>query len=145
MYARCLHHVDRAAYLCSGGRFTATSFFAGLPLGMLTTTGARTGQERTTPVLCLLVPNAGDDIALVASNWGQPRFPAWYHNLVKTPAATCAVKGVLHRYAAREAQAREYEYHWQLAMDTYVGFAAHKERAGKRRIPILILSRQVGA
>ena len=144
-YARCLPHLDRAIYQCSGGRFTATSVFSGLPLVMLTTTGARTGAARTTPVLALPAPGGGDDLSLIASNWGQSNSPGWYHNLVKTPSATCTVNGGVRHYAVRQAQGEEYDDCWRLASVIYAGFAAYRHRAGNRRIPILILSCQGGA
>jgi hypothetical protein len=52
-YARTLHHVDRVAFKLSGGRATVTSALAGLPVVLLTTTGAKSGLPRTLPLLCI--------------------------------------------------------------------------------------------
>lgn len=60
---------------------------------MLTTTGARTGQPRTLPVLGL--PD-GDRFVVIASNFGQRHNPAWYHNLRAHPQATVTANGVTH-------------------------------------------------
>jgi hypothetical protein len=54
---------------------------------MLTTTGAKTGQQRTFPVLG--VPD-GDNLVVIASNWGQRHYPAWYYNLRVHSTATVA-------------------------------------------------------
>ena len=60
--------------------------FAGAPMVLLTTTGARSGLERTTPLVC----REGDDgtIYVFASKGGAPTNPAWYHNLVAHPQVT---------------------------------------------------------
>jgi F420H(2)-dependent quinone reductase len=52
-YARTLHHVDRVAFKLSGGRATMTGTLAGLPVVILTTTGAKSGLPRTLPLLCI--------------------------------------------------------------------------------------------
>jgi deazaflavin-dependent oxidoreductase (nitroreductase family) len=65
-------------YRVSRGRSTFTSWVTGLPIVMLTTTGARSGRQRTLPVLG--VPDDGT-LVVIASNYGQERNPAWYYNL----------------------------------------------------------------
>jgi deazaflavin-dependent oxidoreductase (nitroreductase family) len=57
---------------------------SGLPVVMLTTTGAKTGRQRTRPVLG--IPD-GERLILVGSNFGRPHHPAWYHNLRAGPRA----------------------------------------------------------
>jgi hypothetical protein len=68
LYGRVLHHIDRLVYRLTRDRHTLGSWVAGLPVVMLTTTGAKTGQQRTSPVIG--VPN-GDNLVVVASNWGR--------------------------------------------------------------------------
>src|SRR5579864_2522873 len=58
------------------------SNFGGRPLLLITTTGAKSGQRRTTPIM--YVPD-GDRLLVIASNAGAPLHPAWYHNLVAHP------------------------------------------------------------
>ena len=53
LYARTLHHVDRVVFKLSGGRATVTSALGGLPVVLLTTTGAKSGLPRTLPLLCI--------------------------------------------------------------------------------------------
>jgi deazaflavin-dependent oxidoreductase (nitroreductase family) len=71
--------------------------FAGAPLVLVTTTGAKTGATRTTPLVYL--PD-GDRIVIFASKGGAPTNPAWYHNLVAHPEATAEVGGETRRVRA---------------------------------------------
>lgn len=59
--------------------------FADRPLLLLTTTGAKSGQARTKPMMYIL---DGERLLVIASNVGAPRHPAWYHNLVAHPEVT---------------------------------------------------------
>src|SRR5712691_13553460 len=62
--------------------------FEGRPLLLLTTTGARSGQRRTTPMM--YIPD-GDRLLVIASNAGAPAHPDWYRNLVAHPGVTVEV------------------------------------------------------
>jgi deazaflavin-dependent oxidoreductase (nitroreductase family) len=62
-----------------GGQFT------GVPVLLLTTTGAKSGQQRTSPMLYL---SEGGRIYVFAGNRGAPTNPGWYHNLVAHPYVT---------------------------------------------------------
>ena len=64
------------------------SAFAGRRLLLLTTTGARSGQRRVSPMM--YVPD-GDRLLVIASNIGAPKHPDWYHNLVAHPGVTVEV------------------------------------------------------
>ncbi|MDQ7839723.1 MAG: nitroreductase/quinone reductase family protein [bacterium] len=138
--SRTLHHLDRLVLRVTGGRTTMTGLLTGLPVVVLTATGARSGLPRTLPLLCVrdeLTPNA---FALVASNWGGRHNPAWYSNLKANPRAVVSVGGQVGEYVAREASGGEYERLWRLAEDTYAGFRLYKARACGRRIPIVIMT-----
>jgi F420H(2)-dependent quinone reductase len=67
-YARTLHHIDRVVYRLTGGRATFASWVAGLPIAMLTTTGAKSGRRHTLPLVAL---PEGDRLVIIASNFGQ--------------------------------------------------------------------------
>ncbi len=140
LYARILHHVDRFALKLSGGRMTLTSLLAGLPVVMVTTTGARSGRPRTVPLVCIRDKDDPALFALIASNWGQRRHPAWYFNLKANPQATCAIASQAGQYAAHEALGEEYEKFWRYAADTYLGYPRYKQRTGGRRIPIMVMT-----
>ena len=82
--------LDRTLYKLSQGRITVSSSIAGLPLVMLTTTGAKSGQPRTVPLIG--IPDGGD-IVLIASNWGGASHPAWAFYLRLHPDVTVAFYG----------------------------------------------------
>ena len=75
--AQILPRVDRATYRSTRGRFVFSAWLSGLPVVLLTTTGARTGRPRTTPVLAK--PD-GDALVLIAANFDRPQHLAWYLN-----------------------------------------------------------------
>ena len=140
--SRTLPTLDRALYRLSSGRFTATSAIGGVPIVMLTTTGAKSGQPRTVPLIA--IPD-GDDIVLIASNWGGTNHPAWYLNLRAHPQAMVVFYGQPAKsYVAREASGNEREAHWQKAVSIYRGYDAYKRRTGGREIPIMVLTPQDG-
>lgn len=141
-FARTLHTFDRIALRLTHGRHTLSSIVSGLPLVILTTTGAKSGLPRTLPLICLRDKTDPNTIAIVASNWGQYKNPAWYYNLKANPKAKGAIKGIERAYVAHEARDDEYQMFWQQAMDTYPGFPNYKRRASHRHIPIMVLRAQ---
>lgn len=132
-----LPSLDRLAMRVSGGRVNATSLVAGLPVIVLTTTGAKSGKERKSPLIA--IPD-GRKLALIASNWGQKRNPAWYYNLRAHPQASVTVGGETQAYVARAATPKEYDKYWRWAVRLYPGYENYKEWSGDREIPIMILS-----
>lgn len=128
--------LDRLVYRLTGGAITASSFLAGVEITMLTTTGAKTGRSSTLPVLGL--PN-GDDTVLIASNFGRPRNPCWYHNLRANPKATIAVHGISREVVARELKGSEREHAYHRGEEIYPGFTHYRRWAANRDIPVLSL------
>lgn len=88
--------VDRYVLTKTKGRFTALGP-VGSPLLLLTTTGSRSGQPRTTPLVYLV---NGQRILLTGSNFGGERHPAWSTNLIMHPEATVVIAGVEHQVRA---------------------------------------------
>lgn len=140
LYARSLHHVDRVLYTLTRGRATFTSWLTGLPVVMLTTTGARSGQPRTLPVLGIPVDGR---LIVIASNYGQDRNPAWYYNLRAQPKASIIFEGTRRDVVARELGGEEREHWYARGMDIYPGWASYRERAAHRQIPVIELSPSV--
>jgi len=136
LFARVLHHVDRPVYRLTGGRHTFANLVSGIPVVMLTTTGARSGAPRTVPVLGLPTP---DGLAVIASNFGQERHPAWYHNLRANPEGELSVGGVSHRFRAREATGDARARIWQEGLRVYPGWSQYERRASNRRIAVFVL------
>ena len=136
MFARTLHRIDKPVYKLTGGRHTFANLISGLPIVMLTTTGARSGAERTVPVLGL--PTA-DGLAVIASNFGQRNHPAWYHNLRAHPEGVVTVDGTTRRFRAREASGEERARIWAVGLKVYPGWSQYERRASNRKIAVFVL------
>lgn len=136
--ARILPNIDRVAYRSTRGRFTFSRWMSGLPVVMLTTTGARTGQPRTTPVLGI---PAGDGLVVVAANFGQTRDPSWYHNLRAHPRVSVTAGGVEREYDAHELAGEERDRQFQEAVRMNPGWLRYRTWAGDRQIPVIRLDR----
>ena len=135
-YARALHHIDGLFYRASRGRATFTSLVAGLPIMMLTTTGARSGRRRTLPVVG--VPHNGS-VVVIASNYGQDHNPAWYYNLRAHPRASILFEGERREVVASELSGAEREHWYARGVDIYPGWAEYRKRAAHREIPVIEL------
>jgi deazaflavin-dependent oxidoreductase (nitroreductase family) len=128
--------LDRFVYRLSRGRATATSWLSGATVTMLTTTGARTGQRRTLPVLGL--PD-GDGMILIASNFGRERHPSWYYNLRANPRATIEFDGKVREVIAHELSGEERDRGYQRGIDIAPHFTRYQRWAGERQIPVIRL------
>ena len=137
LLARLLRPVDRWLLGLTGGRTTLTTLLTGLPVVMLTTTGAHSGKARSVPLVPLI---DGEAVVLVASSFGNQRHPAWYYNLRANPQAVLFVNGCRAAYLAREASPDEWQRYWDQAVAIYPGYAGYRERCGPRQIPILVLT-----
>jgi deazaflavin-dependent oxidoreductase (nitroreductase family) len=135
-YARTLHHIDRVVYRATNERATFTSLVTGLPVVQLTTTGARSGLQRTLPVLG--VPE-GDRLIVIASNFGQYNNPSWYHNLRAHPRARIEFEGDTREVEAQELSGEERERWYARGVDIYPGWTNYRRRAAHRVIPVLEL------
>lgn len=136
LFARTMHHIDRPVHRLTRGRFTLARLVSGLPVVMLTTTGARSGQPRTVPVLGI---PAQDTVALIASNFGQRHDPAWSHNLRANPEAEIVIDGTRRRVRAVEADDERRDRIWQEGLRIYPGFGEYERRASHRRISVFVL------
>ena len=126
--------IDPPLHRATRGRLSSV---IATPVAMVTTTGARSGSERTTPLLYF---SDGDDVILIASNYGKTRHPAWYHNLKANPLATLSARGRVARYRAREASGAERERLWALTERFARTYGRYKMTAGSRQIPVMVLS-----
>ena len=109
----------------------------GRHLLLLTTTGARTGQKRTSPMM--YIPE-GDRLLVIASNAGAPRHPNWYHNLVAHSDVTVEVTGETYEARARVTRGEERERLWADITRQFPFFAEHESRVS-RTIPVVSLER----
>ncbi len=134
--ARTLHRLDRPVIRASSGRHTLTSLLTGLTVADLTTTGARTGRPRRTPVLGF---PADDGLVVIASNYGQRHHPAWYHNLLAHPEAELLLRGRSTPVVASLAQGEQRARLWAQATTLYPSWDRYAERAAGREIAVFVL------
>jgi deazaflavin-dependent oxidoreductase (nitroreductase family) len=83
-----------------------------------------------------------DGLALIASNWGGAKHPAWYHNLKANPEATVSIDGDTWQATARPATPRERDEIWANGVEIYPGWTKYEARAGARHIEAFVLSRK---
>jgi deazaflavin-dependent oxidoreductase (nitroreductase family) len=131
--------------------------FEGAPLVLLTTTGAKTGQQRVNPMMYqaeagLPVSDnessgdgrasfaAGDQIYVFASKAGAPTNPDWYHNLVANPHVTVERGTEVYRAVATPVTGAERDRIYALQAERYPGFAEYQEKT-TRTIPVVSLAR----
>lgn len=114
--------------------------FAGRPLLLLTTTGARSGLRRTTPLMYI---REGDRLLVIASNVGAPTHPDWYHNLVAHPQVTVEVGNETFDATAVVVEGEERERLWAWIVGQYPFFVDHQAKTS-RQIPIVALLRRAG-
>ena len=131
-----LHKIDCAVLYRTGGKKNLTQMLTGLPVVVITTTGAKTGKPRTIPLAGL--PD-GDKIILVPTHFGQHTYPAWYYNLCAHPTAQLHQNGLIKEYTARTANTEEWKHYWKLAVHYYSAYEAYLERSGEREIPLFVL------
>lgn len=115
------------------------NLLTGLPVIEVIAIGAKSGLPRPVMLLGIRSSKDTDTIALIASNWGQERNPAWYYNLVAHPRVTCKIDGIPGEYLAREASGEEYTRYWKLGVEVYSGYENYRQRVGERHIPIMVL------
>ena len=122
-------------------RLTNGQVYSSRPLGLLsillTTTGAKSGRPRE---VTLLTFEDGRDLFVIASRGGNARHPGWYHNLKRDPRATVVWNGRREKRIAHEAESPERERLWRLAMSAYPTYDRYQERAGRRRIPVIVFT-----
>lgn len=134
-FAPRMHRLDQAILNITKGKYTISEI-VGWPVIQLTTTGAKTNQPRTVPLIGLL---NGEKIGLVASNFGGTHNPGWYYNLKAHRACEVRYHGQSRNYTAHEAEGEEREKYWQLAVSYYAGYEKYRARAAHRYIPIMVL------
>ena len=109
----------------------------GRALLLLTTTGRKTGQPYTTPMM--FIPD-GDRILVVASNAGAPAHPDWYRNLVADPNVTVEVTGDTYQATAVPLRGEERDRTFAWISERYTFFADHQAQVS-RTIPVVALLR----
>jgi deazaflavin-dependent oxidoreductase (nitroreductase family) len=122
------------AYRDTGGE--VGYIWNGVPTLLLTATGRRTGQKRTS---ALIFGRDGDDYLVVASMGGAPTHPQWYLNLQDEPHATIQVKAETLPVIARTAAAEEKPRLWRAVTEVWPNYDVYQSRTD-RDIPVVVLS-----
>jgi deazaflavin-dependent oxidoreductase (nitroreductase family) len=104
---------------------------------ILTTTGRRSGESRSTP---LIYRTRGDDYLVVASKGGAPEHPAWYLNLSSDPDVEVQVEGDRFRARARTATAEERPELWSTMTERWPAYDEYQTKTD-REIPVVVLER----
>jgi deazaflavin-dependent oxidoreductase (nitroreductase family) len=121
-------HVDRFLGRVTGGRVSMLTG-TGLPTLLLTTTGRKSGLERTVP---LLYARHGSALLVVGSNWGQQHHPAWALNLLADPEAKVTVRGRSGPVHARVLEGEERQLVWDTILTkSWPGYENYAERSGR--------------
>jgi deazaflavin-dependent oxidoreductase (nitroreductase family) len=123
-------------FRASGGK--VGGMFAGAPMVLLTTRGARSGQPRTTP---LVYTTDGDRLVVLASKGGADTNPAWYHNLVANPDVTVEVGSEKFTATAAVPTGPERDRLFNAQAALMPNFAEYQQKT-KRRIPVVTLERK---
>ncbi|WNV89585.1 nitroreductase family deazaflavin-dependent oxidoreductase [Umezawaea sp. Da 62-37] len=112
--------------------------FEGKELVLLTMTGAKSGEPRTTP---LATSHDGDDLVVVASYGGADRHPDWYYNVVANPRVTVEFGTEKFEATAREVTDRaERDRLYANMVSVMPGFADYEKKTD-RLIPVIVLER----
>ncbi len=105
------------------------------PVLLLTSTGRRSGQKRTSPVLYL---KDGERFVVVGSNAGNVRAPAWSYNLKANPEAEIEIRGDRRPVRARVAEGEERAGLWRKVNEMYEGFDDYEAKTA-RDIAVFVL------
>src|SRR5262245_57971273 len=112
--------------------------FGGRALLLLTTTGAKSGEPRTSPVA---YTTDGKRYVALASNGGSEQHPNWYRNLLAHPRVTVEVGNERFEATATVAQGAERQRLWDQMVAVMPGFADYQAKM-QRQIPVVVLTRQ---
>jgi len=122
-------------FRANGGK--VSGLFANVPLLLLTTTGAKSGQPRIIP---LAYTTDGDRFIVIASKGGAPTNPDWYHNLLANPLVTVEVGNERFQARAVVAEGQERERLYNQMAEQLPQFAEY-QRNTTRQIPLIVLER----
>jgi len=127
------YKLHRWMYRLTGGRFGQTSPVG--PMLLLTTTGRKSGQARTVPLLYM---EDGGRLVVVGSNGGRPEPPAWLRNLRANPKAEVQIGSRRHRVRAEILDGAARGALWERLTHFYAGWA-HYQTLTDRSIPAVVL------
>lgn len=125
--------IDKVLIPWSKGRLSSAGFDR---VGLVTTTGAKSGQQRTHPLV--LIHDSGGLIA-IGSNYGRPNHPGWSANLLAHPDCTVEFMGPPKQYRAELLSGDERASAWATAVDFYAGYERYRTSCAPREIRVFLL------
>lgn len=123
-------------YKLSGGKLGSS--MSGGTIGLLTTTGRKSGKQRTVP---LIVVDHKDDWVVTASYSGHDVHPAWYLNMQDNPNATLTLGSADHSVTPRELEGDERTDAWNRLTAAYPDYAEY-QKVTDRLIPVVALEKK---
>ena len=133
---RAYNDATTEEFRANGGQVTGD--FAGRPLLLLTTYGAKTGDDRVTP---LIYTKDGDSFVVTAADGGSDRHPGWYYNIRANPRVELQDGAHKRDMTAREITGDERAQWWDRAVAAYPPYAEY-QRKTERVIPVFVLEAQ---
>lgn len=137
LIAKTAMPLDQLVLKGTGGRWTATAMMAGFPVLWLTTTGAKSKQPREVPLLG--IPTPSRNLAVLGTNFGGDRTPAWVHNLLAHPDVVAEWRGSEAEVRAEQLPPEAQEPIWQTAVAAYPNYANYRSMAAHRTIRVFEL------
>lgn len=110
-------------------------------VGLLTTTGAKSGQPRTQPLVLI---DDGDGLLAIGSNYGRPHHPAWSTNLLAHPECTIEFRSPPRQYRAELLTGAARDSAWATAIDFYAGYESYRVNCAPREIRVFRLRPAAG-
>ena len=135
-FSKTLQPMDRVCHRLTRGRTSVPQLLAGLPVLFVTTTGRKSGRQRTTPLISVPIH---DTLALIGTNFGQSPTPGWVFNLEADPAARVRYRDVELVVSTRPATDGERAAVWKAASTVYPGYDKYQERITGRDVRIFVL------
>ncbi len=136
-YQYLLHlapRIDKTLIPRTKGRLSSAGFDR---VGLVTTTGAKSGQQRTHPLV--LIDDA-DGLLAIGSNYGRKNHPAWSANLIAHPDCTVEFRGSPKRYRAELLTGDARASAWAAAADFYIGYERYRASCAPREIRVFRLA-----
>ena len=132
---RVAPRIDRVVIPRTNGRFSSLGLNK---VGLITTTGAKSGQARTQP---LAFVTFGDALLAIGSNYGRPPHPGWSTNLLAHPECEVEFRGPPTPYTARLLEGSERSQAWEMIVDFYGGYGLYAQKCAPREIRVFSLTR----
>lgn len=123
--------IDRAVIKLTNGHVSMSLV---MPEVLLTHVGAKTGQQRATPLTYFTDRGR---VITIASNFGGERHPAWYHNVQAHPRVTLSARGYTGTFVSEEITGAERDRLFDLAKQFMPNYADYERMATGRCIPVV--------